>query len=69
MPLSPDETKKLEAILMALDGLDLPGSANQFIKDQGERYEKYGADMWLSEKQWAWLTSLYEKNVGTLDAI
>ena len=69
MPLSPDEARNLDAILMALHGLDLPERAAQFVKDQEERRDKWGNDMMLSVKQWDWLKSLYEKNVGALDEI
>jgi hypothetical protein len=66
MALRPDEVSTLTDILTALDGLDLPERSAQFVKDQAERFEKYGADMNLSVKQWDWLKDLYMKNVGPL---
>ena len=38
--------------------------AESFIKDQIERFKKYGTDMYLSPKQWAKIKEAYETITG-----
>jgi hypothetical protein len=69
MALKDDEIKKLEAVLLALDGVELKGRSEQFVTDQRARYGQYGTNMLLSLKQWEWLKNLYEEHVGKWDEI
>ena len=55
MPLTEDETEKLQRIIdLAADAA--PGQLSDwersFLKDQQERFEKYGTDTRMSPKQW-----------------
>lgn len=65
MPLTTEQEEKLNTFLTELG--DDPKRLNDwergFLKDQVERYQKYGAGISLSPKQWAVLTKLYEKNM------
>lgn len=70
MSLSSSEVKTLEAILDGLEAAGgLNGNSETFVKETRDRYTQWGAGIRLSVKQWDWLKSLYEKNVGSLDAI
>lgn len=69
MSLKDDEVKKLEAVLLALEGLDLKGRSELFVADQRARYTQYGANILLSTKQWDWLKNLYKEHVGSWDEI
>lgn len=68
MAISPKENTKLTAILAALmspatkDNLK-PHEAN-FVQDQSERHDKWGAGIFISPKQWNWLKVLYERETG-----
>lgn len=55
MPLSRAEDKWLEGLLTAYEEnwQATSGWRRGFMKDQRERYEKHGADIWLSTKQWS----------------
>lgn len=68
MSISAKENTELTAILAALmspatkDNLK-PHEAN-FVQDQSERHNKWGADIFISPKQWNWLKVLYERETG-----
>lgn len=36
-----------------------------FVNDQIERHEKYGLNIFMSEKQWNWLKVIRDKVMGT----
>jgi len=44
---------------------DLNDSPANFVRDQIARHEQYGARMFMSPKQIAWLERLHEEHVGT----
>lgn len=48
---------------------DLAPNAVKFVDDQVARFDKYGASMFVSPAQWAWLVGLYEKHVAPLNSI
>ena len=46
---------------------DLDEVPQNFVSDQIERNEQFGARTFVSPKQMAWLERLHEENVGTED--
>lgn len=69
MPLSDDDYHFLQNLLEGLEPeiKKLPSRSQDFVRDQLDRFHKYGQDMFMSQPQWNWLKDLYEKNVGSLD--
>lgn len=67
MALSPEENERLADMLERLRP-EVPRLKNDwqksFIKDQIERHAKYGADMFLSAKQWAKIKEIYNETIG-----
>lgn len=63
MALSDDQYTELQGILQALEpNLDKVYPAGRgFIADQIEREKKYGQDMFMSPKQWAWIRKLNDE--------
>lgn len=63
MSLTNDEVAKLEFILQASDDIrrDLSNWERTFLDDQQKRYDEHGANIRLSEKQWAALDRIAEK--------
>lgn len=66
MAITAAENEQLQEILNAVDpkGPGLTDWQKGFMKDQHERYQKYGANIFLSPKQWAALKDAYEKVTG-----
>lgn len=61
MPLTEEQEERLGSIFEVLDGAKLNDWERGFLKDQKERYDKYGAGLSLSPKQWACLDKMVEK--------
>lgn len=63
MPLTEDQEEKFNVIVAeSQDELKkLNDWERGFLKDQIERYEKYGAGLSLSPKQWNVLNKIHEK--------
>ncbi len=63
MALSDKEYTELQSILQALEpALDRVYPAGRgFVADQIEREKKYGQDMFMSPKQFAWLRKLNDE--------
>lgn len=61
MPLTTEQEDRLNAIFEALDGAKLNDWERGFLKDQVDRYNKYGAGLSLSPKQWSCLDKMVEK--------
>lgn len=63
MPLTDDQYTELQGILQALEPnlASVYQSGQGFIRDQIEREAKYGQDMFMSPKQWAWLRKLNDE--------
>lgn len=68
MSLNAEQLERLETLLQGLEPeiKNLNPSSRTFVRDQLERFERWGSDIKLSPKQWAWLEDLYKKNVGEL---
>jgi hypothetical protein len=68
MALSDDDYKLLQNLLEGLEPetKKLATVPQRFVRDQLERFEKFGQETWMSAKQWEWLKDLYIKNVGPL---
>lgn len=64
MALSEDQVERLEHILATLGEMKskMNARSREFFEDQEKRYDEYGSDMRLSEKQWAWLENLMEQH-------
>lgn len=67
--LSETEYKKLSSLLEDLGKPEVLGALNdksaEFVRDQVKRHNRYGEEMFVSDKQMSWLTSLHEEFVGT----
>ena len=61
MPLTPDQEEVLSGILERASNTKLNEWETKFIGDMTGTYEKVGADMFLSPKQWAALERIDEK--------
>lgn len=68
MALTDEKFEKLERMLEALEPElgQIVGSSKGFIDDQIKRLGQYGRSMFMSDKQYAWVESVYEKYVGPL---
>lgn len=70
MALSAEENERLGDMLERLrpevDNLKNDWQKS-FIKDQMERHAKYGAQMYLSAKQWAKIQEIYDEIIGDDD--
>lgn len=66
MPLSERETEELGDMLQAIqaDSSSLNSWECQFIDDQIRRFDKYGAEIFLSPKQWKKIRDIYETVTG-----
>lgn len=64
MALSASRVSQLRDVLTNIDQSQLRDRELQFVKDQARRFEEYGSEMFLSDKQWSWLESIYEKQTG-----
>lgn len=64
MTLTLDQEEKLRFMLADLgDNLEaLTTWERNFVQDHIKRYDELGANMFMSGKQWACLTKIYEKN-------
>ena len=63
MALSESEAEYLEGLLQAVESAhvnQLSDWRRGFMKDQRERWEKYGPDIFLSPKQWNILRQVAE---------
>ena len=63
MPLTDDEVAEVEEILASVSEIrnKLAPRAREFIDDQCQRYEEFGADMHLTPRQWQWMRDLREQ--------
>lgn len=66
--------EQYEELTMLLEQLSpvrgkMKSRAQEFYDDQVKRHDEYGAKMFISPKQRAWLISLYEELVGPLDRL
>lgn len=61
--LSDEQHVQLETMLQALEPelKEIYPNGQNFVRDQIERFAKYGQDTRISPKQWNWLTKLYEE--------
>lgn len=66
MPLSPRETEELGDMLEAIkaDTGALNDWERQFVDDQVRRFDQYGAEIFLSPKQWKKIRDIYEVVTG-----
>jgi len=66
MALSDTQNEKLGDMLAALEAE--MGALNdwetKFVRDQLERHAKYGADVFMSPKQWSALQKIYDAVIG-----
>lgn len=69
--LTPQAFERLTTIVEALsvERGALKGASVGFVDDMKERIERYGARVFVSPKQLAWLENLYTQHVGSLDAV
>lgn len=63
MALSEDEVERLSTILATLGECKakMNDKSREFVSDVEQRYDKYGSDLRMSPKQWAWLENLMEQ--------
>ena len=61
--LTEDECLLLESILESpyQNHPKVSERERNFVNDQKERYQKYGQETRMSDKQWKWLKSIYER--------
>ena len=66
MSLSERESEELGDMLQAIqaDSSALNAWERQFIDDQVGRFDKYGAEIFLSPKQWKKIRDIYESLTG-----
>jgi ribosome assembly protein YihI (activator of Der GTPase) len=66
--LSEHEEWHLEQLLNGLgeNRTKLKTGEQKFVDDTTERYDKFGANIFLSSKQLSWLEDLYSKHVAPL---
>lgn len=57
------ELRETLEVLLQNEG-ELKDHERNFVSDQQERYDKYGAGILLSVKQWDWLRGLYKRVSG-----
>lgn len=61
-PLTPEQIETLEALLdIHAAGEDVTIWEDEFLSGIGERYEKFGPDLHLSERQWNSIEQMAEK--------
>lgn len=69
MSLTEKQNEKMRLMLEALRplvGESLTGRSGDFVAEQVERHEQYGAAMFFSDKQWSWLEDIYVQHIGPL---
>lgn len=54
----PNFAHVLESLVAVLD--DLPENAQTFIEEMQERFDEWGDECFVSERQWRWMTTLAE---------
>lgn len=71
MPITEQQNDELKALLAALstERGALNDRARDFFDQQVARHEQYGARIFISLKQMAWLRDLYVEHVGSLDGL
>lgn len=66
MAITEEQNERLTQILQALEPeiKNLGQASANFVRDQIKRHDQYHEAIFVSPKQWAWLTDLYEKYAG-----
>jgi len=66
MAITEEQNTELTNILSDIQGEEgmLTDRERTFVSDQVERHDKYGLNIYMSEKQWSWLRSIHGKVAG-----